>query len=452
MGKIALIGAGGVIFARNFLKDLLTNPGLKGTSLTMMDISAERLENARRMFEVIARAAGRANVEVECTTSLRTALEGANYVVTIFRCGTMEHQRLEHDIPARYGVDQVVGDTLNPGGVFRGLRTLKSLFEVVDAMEEICPGAYLFNYVNPMSMNTIALSHRARSVRVIGLCHSVQHTAGELARYLGVPHEELVYAAAGVNHQAFMLKLEHHGCDLYPALRACLEKPEIYRKDKVRFEIFRHFGYFPTESSGHGSEYIPYIRKRPDLIERFCRSENPVLDEYGIDWNIMSAGVGGASLQICEKIAQKNAVEMEAIFSGRMKVDLTPSCEYAMQIVDAIENNRTLAVNLNVMNRGLIATLPPECAVEVPCLVNGAGIFPCRIEDYPEQLAMLNRGMIGVQMLGAEGALTHSREKIFQAVAADPLTAAVLGLDEIRALCDELFEALKSEIEPEFFQ
>ena len=449
MAKIAIIGAGGVIFTQNFIRDILLDDVLRGNHLTLMDIDAGRLANAGKVTELMSRQF-ELEFKAELTTDLRTAVRGADYVITVFRVGTLEHQRLEYEIPARYGVRQVVADTLGPGGVFRGLRTLKALFEVVDAMEEECPGAYLLNYVNPMSMNTIALSRRAKTVKVIGLCHSVQGTASQIAGWLKIPLEKLHFYAAGVNHQAFMLKLEADGRDLYPELRRCMENPEIYNYDKVRFELMRHFGYFPTESSGHGSEYNPYFRKRADLLEKFCSvTATPDPGDFCCT-HLMSAGVPGASLTVCARLQEHNAEKFRNLLSGKERFPQTPSMEYAVRIIAAIEKNQSFTANLNVMNHGLIPTLPPESCVEVPCLVNGGGIFPGRVDDYPEQLAALNRGMINVQMLGAQGALRHSRRDIFHAIAADPLTAAVLGLDEIQEMTDALFAALASEIDPAF--
>jgi alpha-galactosidase len=446
MARITLIGAGGVIFAQNFVRDILLSKALQDSTIVLMDIDAGRLENAVKLTRKLAAKLG-ARPEVVATTDLHLAVKSADYVITIFRTGTLEHQRIEQGIPRRYGVDQVVGDTLGPGGVFRGLRALKALFEVLEAMESGCPGAYLLNYVNPMSLNTIALSKRARTVKVVGLCHSVQGTAAALARYVGVDEADLRYLAAGVNHQAFMLRLETGGKDLYPRLREVMANPEVYRQDKVRFEIFRHFDYFPTESSGHGSEYVPYIRKRKDLIEKFCSlGPDAAPDAYD-----MGVGTSGAALRVCAALQIKNEQKTAALLAGTEEFDLTGSREYAVQVIQAIETNVPLSANLNVMNRGLIPTLPPECCVEVPCLVDGGGIVPGRIENYPEQLAALNRGMINLQMLAAEGALKGDRRRIFQAIAVDPLTAAVCSLDEIQTMTDELFAALQDQLAPEFF-
>lgn len=444
MSKIALIGAGGVIFTQNMLKDILISKELRGSEIALMDIDAGRLHNAEIFTQKIGEKLG-VTPNYSATTDLHQAVRNADYVITLFRAGTLEHQRIEQEIPRKYGVDQVVGDTIGPGGVFRGLRTLKCLFEVLDAMEAECPVAYLLNYVNPMSLNTIALSRRAITVKVIGLCHSVPHTARQLAGYIGVDSAQVRYLVAGVNHQAFFLKFEVDKRDAYPLLREAMKKTEVYGKDKVRFEMFRHFDYFPTEGSGHGSEYVPYIRKRKELVDKFCGLPPGAKKDFD-----MGAGTSGASLKVCAELQRENERMINELLSGKKEFDLNPSAEYAIQIIHAIESNTPISANLNIINHGAIPTLPPESCVEVPCLVDGAGIAPIRVENYPEQLAGLNRSMINLQILGAEGALEHDRRKIFQAIALDPLTAAVCSLDEIQTMTDEMFSALADQIDPEF--
>lgn len=450
MKRITIIGAGGVIFAQNFMRDILLDTKLRTYEIMLMDIDAQRLETSLTFARLLTEKLN-VKANIVSTTNLHEAVHGAAYVLTIFRSGTLEHQQLEYDIPAKYGVKQVVGDTLGVGGIFRGLRTLKDLFQVLDAMEQECPGAYLLNYVNPMSMNTIALSKRAKTVKVVGLCHSVQHTANTIAKWLDVPNKELTYFAVGVNHQAFMLKLEHNGRDLYPELRECLSKPDIYNTEKVRFELFRHFDFFPTEGSGHGSEYNAYFRKREELIERFCSVTAKPDPAEDIPFSEMSAGVSGASTRICPLLRDRSEREIKEYLSGKREISVEHSNEYGVQIIQAIESNQLIVANLNIMNYGLMSSLPPDACVEVPCLVNGAGILPCKVEEYPEQLAALNRAMINVQLSGAQGALDCDRRAIFHACCADPLTAAICSLDEIQQLCDEMFESLKSELDPGFF-
>lgn len=446
--KIALLGAGGVIFTRKLVQDILLCEALRGGEIVLMDIHAGRLETAALVTRALADKLG-VTTKITATTDLNRAVDGAGYVITAFRVGNLDHQRCEYEIPRRYGVDQVVGDTLGPGGVFRSLRTLRALFEVVDAMESHCPGALLLNYVNPMSANTIALNRIARSIRVVGLCHSVPHTAATLARYAGVEKSRVRHLCAGVNHQAFFIKLEADGRDLYPALREAMNDPSIYGRDKVRFELMRHFGFFCTESSGHASEYLPYFRKRPQLVEKFCNVEFAE-PEDGMPGGAMSAGVSGAAIELLPRLQATSEKEIVALLAGQFESNPSRSDEYAIQIIEAVESGSQFVANLNVMNYGLIDTLPPGCCVEVPCLIGSAGVLPCRIDNYPEQLAGLNRCMINVQLLLAAGAIDCDREKIFQAIALDPLTSAVCSLDEIRAMTDELFAALKEEIDPRF--
>ena len=452
MKKITIIGAGGVTFSQNFIRDFLLDEALRTKySICLMDIDAGRLDVALQCADITAKAL---NVKYErsATTDLREALKNSEFVLTVFRVGELIHQEYEYKIPLKYGVDQVVGDTVGPGGVFRGLRTLKALFEVVDAMEEMCPGAYLFNYVNPMSMNTIALSRRAKTVKVIGLCHSVQHTTKQLCEYMGIERKDLRFLCAGINHQAFMLKLEANGKDLYPELFSCLDKPEVYKRDKIRFEIMRHFGCFQTESSGHASEYVQYFRKREELISRYCSNDFPQVNEEGIDWREMSSGISGSALKIVGLMRQRVFRHVEEYRSGKRQVEAVSSNEYGIQLIHAITCDEAMEANLNVMNNGLIDNLPPGCSVEVPCLVSGGGIHPCRIENYPEQLAGLNRQMINVQILGAEGALNCDRETIIRAISFDPNTGCKLSLPEIRQMTLEMFDALKSEIDRKFFE
>jgi alpha-galactosidase len=333
-----------------------------------------------------------------------------------------------------------VGDTLNPGGVFRGLRVLPALVAVAKEMERRCPKALLLNYVNPMSINTWALSKVAK-IKTYGLCHSVQHTASNIAGYIGAKPEELDYFVAGVNHQAFFLKLEREGVDMYPALREAMKDPEKYNKDKVRFEMLRHFDYFVTEGSGHNSEYNQYFRKRDDLIEKYCMSSRQDGPD-GDPGHRMSAGEPGSALTLCAFLQKRSEREVADLLSGKKELDVKSSAEYGMRIVSAIETGVVASANINVMNDGLIDNLPQGCCVEVPCLLDGAGVHPCKVGSMPSQLAALNRGMINVQTLAVEGFLEQDRRKIFHAVAADPLASAVCSLDELQKMTDELFEKL----------
>ncbi len=446
MPKIAIIGAGGVIFARRFITDILLRPSLQKSQLALMDISAERLGNTVAVTRRIGEALG-IEPDIVATTDLEQALAGADYVLTIFRSGTLDHQRLEHEIPAKYGVDQVVADTLAPGGVFRALRVLPELTLVAETMMRVCPKALLLNYVNPMSINVWALT-KGTGVNMVGLCHGVQHTAKSMASYIGAPADEVATQCVGVNHQAFFLRFEHQGKDAYPRLREAMNDPKVYQRDKVRFEIFRHFGSFCTEASGHSSEYVPYFRQRRDLIDQFCYVPE---GEESTPGKRMSVGVSHAALELCEEMQRNWKKSLERILSADQKPDLNRSEEYGVQIIEAMETGVPTRINGNVMNtNGLISNYPRECCVEVPCLVDRCGVQPCAVGEMPEHLAGLNRAMITTQHLVANGFLNRDREMIVHALCHDPLTKAVCSLAEIRAMAGEMFAAFKDVISPEF--
>ena len=445
MKKISIIGAGGVIFTKNLVTDILLKPGLNDFKICLMDIHQERLNNSLIIIQKICDQLA-VKPDIEHTTYLHKALEGASYVFAIFRTGTIAEQKIEYEIPAKYGIKQVVGDTLCPGGIFRALRVLPPLFELAQEMEKICPQAYLFNYVNPMSINTWALQ-KAFKIKIFGLCHSVQHTASQLAGYLGIKKEDITFRVAGVNHQAFFLQLEKNGQNLYPGLEKAMQKPEIYKKDRVRFEMFKHFGYFVTESSGHNSEYNPYFRKRSDLIDTYCQAEPPFSE---VPYEKMFAGESGASLEVCTLMQKETENKIKNLLAGREEIKFEESCEYGIKIIEAMETGKMVSANINVMNEGVIQNLPFESCVEVPCLVDRSGIHACKIGKIPEVLAGLNRSMINVQSLTVEGFLEKDRQKIFHAVCLDPLASAVCSLSEIKQMTDEMFEALADYISPDF--
>lgn len=450
MVKIALIGAGGVIFSVNLIRDILLSQSLRDAHIVLMDIHEGRLNNTNEVVKKLAQQLG-CQPKITTTQDLSKAVDGAHFVFTIFRVGTLEDQQAEYDIPKRFGVDCVVGDTLGPAGVFRGMRVLVPLVQVLEAMEFRCPGAYLFNYVNPMSINTIVLSRLARTVKVAGFCHSVPHTARELAAYLGVANEQVTYRVAGVNHQAFFLDFKVDGQDASSMLRKAMTQPSIYVKDKIRFEMFRHLGYFVTESSGHNSEYNPFFRKRPDLRERFCTLD-PSITAGEVPYERMFAGESGASLHLLPLMQQENQRKIDRLLSGQEKVDIQKSDEYGIQVVEAITAGKPFRANLNVMNHGYIPNLPTGSCVDIPCFIDESGIHPTRIPDYPEHLAALNRGMVNVQMLAADGFIEGNRQKIFHAIAFDPLTSSICSLDEIAEMTDELFAVSKGKIPNRFYE
>jgi len=419
MPKITLIGAGSVVFARTLLSDILSFPELRGATITLMDIDEERLKLITALAERMVAQEG-AGVTIQSTLNRREALQDADYVIIMIQVGGLEMFERDVLIPRRYGIDQTVGDTLGPGGVFRGVRTAPVLLDICRDMRELCPDALLINYANPMAINCWAMN-QAGGIKNIGLCHSVQGTAMQLARYIGAPFEEVTYWVAGINHMAWFLEFKWRGGDAYPLLRAKLEDPE-WTADGVRFEVMRHFDYFVTESSHHMSEYVPYFRQRRELIEQF---DTPRWDY----------------LEICQTGWQPHYEHIRRQISGDEPIEIHRSHEYAIPIIHAIETGIPQRVNANVENRDLITNLPKGCCVEVPCLVDRTGVHPCYVGDLPPQCAALNRSNINVQALAVKAALTGDRRAAFQAIALDPLTAAILSLREIQQMVDELFEA-----------
>jgi alpha-galactosidase len=403
--KVALLGAGSVVFARTLIGDLLTYPELAdGLTLALMDVDPERLRATERMT-----SGAPAKVTVEATLDRRAALHGADYVMTMFQVGGYRPATVtDFEVPKRFGLRQTIADTLGVGGIMRGLRTIPVLLGVCREMEELCPDALLLQYVNPMAILCWAVA-RASPIRTVGLCHSVQGTARDLAADLGV--DELEYRCAGINHLAFYLELSHRGRDVYPGLRASRDIPDWNR---VRYEVLRHFGYFCTESSEHLSEYVPWFIKsaRPELIDEF----NVPLDEY---------------LRRCE--AQLACAASDDLPSER-------SDEYSAGIIHALETGTPFRFNGNVMNEGLVDNLP-SCCVEVPCVADARGITPQPVGALPPQLAALMQTNVNVQALAVEAALTGRREHVYHAAMLDPHTAAELSLGEIHELVDRLLEA-----------
>ena len=433
--RIVFIGAGSVVFTRNLTRDFLTFPDLSDSEIVLMDIDRERLARAERLLRRMVEAAGVAT-RVTATTERRAALKGADYVVVTIQVGGTDQWETDIRVPESFGVSQCVGDTLGPGGIFRGLRHLAVFDGLVQDMADLCPRALVLQYSNPMAI----LTWRAAlaGVRVVGLCHSVQGTARLLAEYCGVPEHELNYWVAGINHQAWFLTLEHQGSDLYPRLRRLLDSSEALALEPVRFELMRRFGYFVTESSGHASEYLPYFRKRPDLLAALIESFESAGSDYSAWFGYGHTGGDVAARRIKEPSYEQ---EVDRQIAGTEPVELYRSDEYGAVIINAERTDVPTRINGNVLNEGLITNLPDDSCVEVPCLVDRAGIHPCVVGELPPQLAALNRSNIAVQELVVKGHLERNRDAIYHAMALDPLTAAVCSLDEIWRLTDEMFLA-----------
>ncbi len=442
MPKIVLIGAGSATFSRRLLADFLSWPELQSAELTLMDVNAERLDLiealARRMVETKG-----VNAQVTSTTDRAAALDGADYVISTLAIGyAYEPDRPDVAIPEKYGLHQTVADTIGVGGVFRYLRTMPAMLEIGHDMQRRCPDALWLNYVNPMNMIMWTIAQALPSVRNVGLCHSVQGTAERLAGFVGVPHEEVAYWVAGINHQAWFLQLRrgtYRGEDLYPRLQQAMNDPQIYDKDRVRFEVMRHFGYFVTESSRHMSEYVPWFRRTAADRDKYTPAQpapdarRPASADGATNGMGQLAAVPSRRQQVWESIKQQIA--------GQAPLDLQRSREYCSYIVRAVEANAPFRFNGNVANTGLITNLPPGCNVEVPILVDGAGLHPCYVGDLPSQLAAINRTNVNVQELAVKGFLQRDRQAIHQACALDPLGAATTSLDDMRSMVNELFEA-----------
>ena len=426
MTKIAYIGAGSGVFARQVITDILEVDGLDSGEFALVDIDERRLDLSRRLVEKLVDRSGK-DWKVTSSVDRRDVLDGSDYVVNSIEVAGLANVRHDYDIPMRYGVDQCIGDTIGPGGIFKALRTGPAWLDICEDIARSAPNAIVLNYTNPMSILTLA-AIRHTGLSVVGLCHSVQGTSWQLSRYLDVPYGELVWECAGINHNAWFTKLEHNGEDMYPRLRSLArERGEVYERDPVRFEVMLHLGYFVTESSGHFSEYVPYFRKRPELLERFTR--RGYLGESGFyanNWPQWRAD-------------QDRSVE--EMLGGAREIPSGRSAEYASTIVQAVELSKPRVIYGNVGNTGLVANLPEGGCVEVACLVDRRGLQPCAFGPLPEQVAALNRQHMAVHELVVQALLERDREKARLALMLDPLTAAVCSLDEISAMFDEMWSA-----------
>ncbi len=425
MRKVAIIGAGSVVFCKTLMLDIMATPPLEDTQFVLMAPSTTRTSQVERFAQRVIRE-NNLKAEVFITTDRREALKDANYVITTFQVGGVSAFQMDYEIPLCYGVDQCIGDTLGPGGVFRALRSIPVILEVAHDMEELCPKAVLLNYVNPMAMVCWALGET--KVNFVGLCHGVQTTLDLIAGYVGVPKEEIDYVCAGINHMAWFIRLEHRGKDLYPLLRERFEKPEYYVNEKVRGEVFRHFGYFMTESTGHLSEYVPWFRKNQKALDLYC-------DEPSF------GGETGAYYKWSQYVADK--YKDRDVLADEPTVLPPRSVEYCSYIIEALETGKVFRFNGNVRNEGMITNLPPDCCAEGPMYADRSGLHRTIVGDLPPQCAALNLTNINVQRLAVLAAKTAEPELVVQACALDPLTGAVLTLKEVRDMVGEMLEEEK---------
>jgi alpha-galactosidase len=418
--KVTFVGAGSIEFTRNVVTDLCSYPEFRGgLHLALYDISAERLAHAGRLARRIATQSG-ADATVSATRDRREALEGARYVINEVQVGGYDATRADFDIPARYGVRQTIGDTLGIGGIFRGLRTIPVTTALARDMHDVCPDAYLLSYSNPMAMLPWSVYEGTAFTRVFGLCHSVRDTQAFLTDLVGADPDRVRFLTAGFNHQAFVLRFEQDGQSLYPRLAEVVDgSPELQRR--VRVEIYRRFGYFPTESSEHSAEYVPWFMHHDDQIEQFRIFVGDYLAR-----------------------SEENLRELESLqkaLASDEPLDTEPSRELASLFIHSLETGTERELHVNIRNGGLITSLPDACCVEVPCLVGAGGPKPVPVGALPPQLAALNRTFLNVVELTVRAALEESRDHVYQAALLDPNTAATLTTAQTVAMCDELFAA-----------
>ena len=454
MPKISFLGAGSTVFAKNLLGDILSYPELQDATISLHDINEERLSTSQAVAHKIADALG-VKPTIEATTDRRSSLDGADYAISMIQvAGYKPGTEVDFEVPKKYGLRQTIADTLGIGGIMRGLRTIPVLLDMCYDMEELCPDVTFLQYVNPMAMNCWAID-RATSIKTVGLCHSVQGTALQLSRDIGVPIDEINYVCAGINHMAFYLAFEKDGQDLYPEIRKVLAEDRVPDWNRVRYEMFKRLGYFVTESSEHFAEYVPWFikRDRPDLVEEF----NVPLDEYirrcefQIEgWEALRDRFESSDARFKVKVPGQDEADdhvpmdgsvrdMERILDKMMTVER--SLEYGSQIIYAMETGDPRVIYGNVPNHGLIENLPDGCCVEVPCLIDKNGIQPTKIGSLPPHLAALMQTNINVQSLTVEAALTGKRDHIYHAAMLDPHTAAELSLEQIWNLVDDLIDA-----------
>jgi alpha-galactosidase len=416
MTRIAFIGAGSVVFTKNLLGDILALPDLRDVEIALHDIDADRLATAQTMARWVA---GERAARPQITThdDRRAAIDGADFVINMVQIGGHEATLLDFEIPARYGLRQTIGDTLGVGGIFRALRTAPHMLALGNEMAELCPHGWLLNYTNPMAMLCELVYQGTPTQQVVGLCHSVQATVRDLAELVGVPHDEVTFLSAGINHQAFLLRFERGGHSLYPQLDERIAgDPELQRR--VRVALYRRFGYFQTESSEHAAEYVPWLMHNDQELERY---RVPV-GEY-------------------IRRSEDNLVEFERVKEALARGDHMPlerSTEYAAAIVNSMVTGEPSVIYGNVANTGLIPGLPDGTCVEVPCVVDRSGLRPTQVLDYPPQLAALNRTYANVVELAVRAVLDERPDYVRIAALLDPNASATLTLDEVEALCDEL--------------
>jgi alpha-galactosidase len=420
MTRIVFIGAGSVEFTRNLLGDILTFPELADAEIVLHDIDEKRLATAEAMARWTNEAVG-ARARIESHLDRRRALDTADFAINTIEVGGIAATRRDFGIPGKYGLRQTIGDTSGVGAVFRALRTIPVMDGIAADMADLCPDAWMLNYTNPMAMNCWAWNAVWPEVPIVGLCHSIQNTSRQIAEYVGAPPDEITFLGAGVNHMSWVLRVEHQGKSLYPALDAAIAADPEGLGRHVRVQIYKRFGFFPTESSEHFAEYVPWLMRDDAEIDRL---RIPV-DEY---------------IRRSEENLELYADEVRRLAAGQ-PFEIERSQEYASLIIHSMVTGEARTVYGNVRNSGLITNLPQDACVEVPCLVDRAGVQPTFVGDLPAQCAALDRTFLNVVELAVRAAVEEDRAHVLHAVMLDPNAAATLSLDQMERMVDELIAA-----------
>ncbi len=422
--KIAIIGAGSIVFCKTLILDILATPGMDDTEFALMALTTNKSTQVERYIKKVIEHNG-LKASVYVTTDRVDAIKDAKFIITTFQVGGVSAFELDYKIPLKYGIDQCIGDSMGPGGLFRALRSIPVIVDIAEEVKKYAaPGALILNYVNPMAMVCWALG--TTGVNFVGLCHGVQTTLDLISGYVDVPKHEIDYLCAGINHMAWFLEIKKDGKDLYPLLKERFELPGYYVNEKVRGEAMRQFGYFMTESTGHLSEYLPWFRSSKRALELYC-------DEPAF------GGESGAYYNWCAHVAHKYESEL-ALENEPLELP-SRSIEYGSYIVEAMETGKVFKLNGNIRNNGIISNLPYDCCAEGPIYVDALGLHPVRVGALPPQCAALNMTNINVQGLGVKAAMDCDTEMIVAAAALDPLTSTQCTLNEAREMCSEMLEA-----------
>ncbi len=425
MPKITLLGAGSG-FTQPLFTDILNIEGVDKGVIGLVDIDGARLEINVKLIRRLLELMGKKNWRIDASTDRKKVLPGTDYLISTIEVSGVACVRFDNDIPLKYGIDQCIGDTIGPGGVMKTLRTLPPFLEIMADAQKLCPAALIMNYTNPMSMMSLGAT-RFSPQPYVGLCHSVQGNSRQIAGILGVPYDELVWKCGGINHLAWFTELQWHGHDMLPLLREAAKNPNVMETFPIRSDLITNFGYFSTESCGHFSEYVPYYRKRKDLLKKHCRA----------------GYLGGTSFYADNWPNWRKATDerRRKMANGEVEIPLQRGHEYASDIIEAHLFDRKKVIYASVPNTNLIPNLPQTGVVEVATLVDRRGFMPTYFGNLPEQCAAMCRANMAVFELAVDGVLRQDREAVIQSMIADPLSAAVCSPGELRSMAEELFKA-----------